>query len=91
MLISLIMFPHTFITVMGYLFFITIVGALAGYILSNQTLIFISNSVGLIFTIAIGIGLLVNNWRWMDAAQIIPPITTENITENNVDNNTGEV
>ena len=64
-LLSLVLMPHTYVTVLSYFFFVTMVVALVGYVLDSQKIIVIANGVGVLFSAAIGLGLLCTHWEWM--------------------------
>ncbi len=65
MLLSLVLMPQTYVSIMSYFFFISMIVALVGYIMGAQMVILVSNACGMIFSGAIGIGLLVYHWEWM--------------------------
>eukprot|EP00826_Nyctotherus_ovalis_P017964 TRINITY_DN15322_c0_g1_i1.p1 TRINITY_DN15322_c0_g1~~TRINITY_DN15322_c0_g1_i1.p1 ORF type:complete len:131 (+),score=25.84 TRINITY_DN15322_c0_g1_i1:119-511(+) len=65
MVLSLAVFPHTYMSVMSYFFFVAMVVALWGHLLESLSLVLIANFSGVIFAAAMGIGLLAYNWEWM--------------------------
>ncbi len=65
MLLSLVLFPHTYISVMSYFFLVSMMVALAGYMLDSQKVIVVANTCGVLFSAAIGFGILVYDWEWM--------------------------
>ena len=65
MLLSLVLFPHTFVSVMSYFYFVSMIVALAGYIMDSQKVIVVANGCGVLFSGAIGFGILVYHWEWM--------------------------
>ena len=67
MLLSLALFPHTFISVMSYFFFVSMVIALWGYILDSQKILLIANFFVFFFAAAMGFGILVYHWEWTQA------------------------
>ena len=65
MLLSLVLFPHTYITVVSYFFLVAMMVALAGYILDSQKVIIIANISATLLSAAIGLGILAYHWEWM--------------------------
>jgi len=65
LLLSLVLFPHTYVSVLAYFFFVSMVVALCGYIMDSQKVIIVANFAGVIFSAAIGLGLLIYHWEWM--------------------------
>ncbi len=65
MLLSLVLFPHTAMTVLAYFFFASMVVALVGYIFNSQNIVLIANGSGVLLSAGIALGLLISHWEWM--------------------------
>ena len=64
-LLSLVLFPQVYITIMTYLIFASMGVSLAGYIFDWELLIFIAHCAATLFASTIGLGILGYHWEWM--------------------------
>lgn len=60
--LAIVLFPHTYITVMSYFFFVSLIGSFAGYAFNKLLIVFIANCAGLVFILSAAIGILASSW-----------------------------
>ena len=63
--LSIILYPHLYISVLSYFIFTSMVISLWGHILGSEKTVIVGSTVAFICSAAIGIGLVSNNWEWL--------------------------
>ena len=63
-LMATTLFPHTFMTVMGYFYFVSLGAVAAGYAKDDDRIKFIATSVAALIGTIMGLALLGYHWKW---------------------------